>query len=101
VNSLTPFLMNLHTSIRVCVKTKQKLTTHLAAQLLWRGAVKLKTNTVSAERISRIFQRSGDIIACATRMKQFSSEMQQTWHIHYPRPQEQLLLQKFFYKFRP
>jgi hypothetical protein len=25
----------------------------------------------------------------------------QTWHIYYPRPQEQLLLQRFFYKFRP
>jgi hypothetical protein len=46
-------------------------------------------------------QRSGDIITCATRMLQFSSEMQQTWHTYYPRPQEQLLLMMFFYKFRP
>jgi hypothetical protein len=35
-------------------------------------------------------QRSGDIIARPTRMLQFWSEMQQTWHIHYPMPQEQL-----------
>jgi hypothetical protein len=35
-------------------------------------------------------QRSGDIIARPTRMLQFWSEMQQTWHIHYPRHQEQL-----------
>jgi hypothetical protein len=46
-------------------------------------------------------ERSGDIITCATRMLQFSSEMQQTWHTYYPRPQEQLLLKMFFYKFRP
>jgi hypothetical protein len=32
-------------------------------------------------------QRSGDITACATRMLQFSSEMQKTWHTYYPRPQ--------------
>jgi hypothetical protein len=47
------------------------------------------------------YQRSGDIITCATRMLQFSSEMQQTWHTYYPRPQEQLLLKMFFFKFRP
>jgi hypothetical protein len=46
-------------------------------------------------------QRSGDIIACATRMLQFSSEMQQTWHTYYPMPLEQRLLKMFFYKFRP
>jgi hypothetical protein len=46
-------------------------------------------------------ERSGAIIACATRMLQFSSEMQQTWHTYYPRPQEQLLLKMFFYKLRP
>jgi hypothetical protein len=40
--------------------------------------------------------RSGDIITCATRMLQFSSEMQQTWHTYYPRPQEQLLLKVNF-----
>jgi hypothetical protein len=28
-------------------------------------------------------ERSGDIIAYATRMLQFSSEMQQTWHIYW------------------
>jgi hypothetical protein len=33
-------------------------------------------------------ERSGDIITCATRILQFSSEMQQTWHTYYPRPQE-------------
>jgi hypothetical protein len=48
-----------------------------------------------------IVERSGDIITCATRMLQFSSEMQQTWHTYYPRPQEQLLLKMFFYKLRP
>jgi hypothetical protein len=48
-----------------------------------------------------LIQRSGDIITYATRMLQFSSEMQQTWHTYYPRPQEQLLLQMFFYKCRP
>jgi hypothetical protein len=46
-------------------------------------------------------QRSGDIITCTTRMLQFSSEIQQTWHTYYPRPQEQLLLKMFFYKLRP
>jgi hypothetical protein len=40
-------------------------------------------------------QRSGDIITCATRMLQFWSEMQQTWQIYYPRPQEQLRLRRF------
>jgi hypothetical protein len=35
-------------------------------------------------------ERSGDIIARPTRMLQFWSELQQTWHIHNPMPQEQL-----------
>jgi hypothetical protein len=43
-------------------------------------------------------ERSGDIITCATRMLQFSSEMQQTFHIYYPRPQEQLLLKELSLK---
>jgi hypothetical protein len=34
-----------------------------------------------------IWQGSGDIIACAIGMLQFSSEMQQTWHIYRPRDQ--------------
>jgi hypothetical protein len=45
-------------------------------------------------------QRKRDICGRTTSIWQFSSEMQQTWHIYYSRPQEQLLLQRFFYKFR-
>jgi hypothetical protein len=56
--------------------------------------------SISNVRGSKKSQRSGDIITCATRMFQFSSEMQQTWHTYYPRPQRQLWLKMFFYKFR-
>jgi hypothetical protein len=52
-------------------------------------------------RISPRKQRRRDICGRTTSIWQFSSEMQQTWHIYYPRPREQLLLQRFFYKFRP
>jgi hypothetical protein len=58
---------------------------------------------LTVHSVGEIFswQRSGDIIAWATRMLQFSTEMQQIWHTYYPRHQEELLLKMFFYKFRP
>jgi hypothetical protein len=44
---------------------------------------------------------NGTSVAVLHLYDSFISEMQQTWHIYYSRPQEQLLLQRFFYKFRP
>jgi hypothetical protein len=59
--------------------------------------IKIATKQRRCKFYSWYFQRSGDIIACATRMLQFSSNIQQTWHTYYPRPQEQLLLKMFFW----
>jgi hypothetical protein len=51
---------------------------------LWTLCVKLWTHSCTGMCyiLFLLLERSGDIIACATHMLQFSSEMQQTWHTY-------------------
>jgi hypothetical protein len=57
-------------------------------------------SVASEQFCSDMIQRRQDICGRTTSIRQFSSEMQQTWHKYFPRSQEQLLLQSFFYRFQ-